>query len=270
MFSTVPICCENCSRGRATIYCPSDSARLCLSCDRQIHAANNLSLRHHRTLLCDGCGREPANIRCHEERVSLCSACDAKVHARDGPKSQHARRTFGTFSGCPSASELARLWGCDKEASKQLSVPSVAESAIAAASLSSLAAEDRAGSLAGAAVKKNRGALGRAYAKPSLDPAALSCMGDAVSGSPSGSLQLERSASGGGVFQDMEGTSSDVDAVGAAQIAQASSTRKVVILPASSNILPRQKRNPSVPILVMGISGLHRKHGLICSIRRRV
>ena len=209
MHQAGPISCEYCGRGRATIYCPSDSARLCLSCDRQIHAANNLSLRHHRTLLCDGCGREPANIRCHEERISLCSTCDAKVHARDGPRSHHVRRTFETFSGCPSASELARLWGCDKEASKPSSAP---EPVPAPTCLSSMLPESRMGvsSAAGSKQCRSRGSSGGS-GKMSVDPAtALSCMGEAVSCSVSESQQLERSTSGA----DMEGTSQEVHLMG--------------------------------------------------------
>ncbi|MFS7897196.1 putative transcription factor interactor and regulator Znf-B family [Helianthus anomalus] len=35
------------------VYCKSDEAYLCLSCDQNIHSANALSKCHSRTLVCD-------------------------------------------------------------------------------------------------------------------------------------------------------------------------------------------------------------------------
>ncbi|XP_027063290.1 uncharacterized protein [Coffea arabica] len=46
--------CELC-RGSARMYCESDQASLCWSCDFQVHAANFLVARHLRTLLCHVC-----------------------------------------------------------------------------------------------------------------------------------------------------------------------------------------------------------------------
>ena len=94
------------------MYCRADSARLCLSCDRHVHSANALSLRHPRTLLCDGCNLRPATLRCQVENLSLCQACDWETHRSGTPTSLHSRHTFDNFSGCPSAADLAQLWGC--------------------------------------------------------------------------------------------------------------------------------------------------------------
>ena len=94
------------------MYCRADSARLCLSCDRHVHSANALSLRHPRTLLCDGCNLRPATLRCQAENLSLCQACDWETHSSGTPMSLHSRHTFDNFSGCPSAADLAQLWGC--------------------------------------------------------------------------------------------------------------------------------------------------------------
>lgn len=105
--------CDYCSEGRATVYCKADSARLCLSCDRHVHSANALSVRHVRTLLCDGCTMRPATLRCQVENISLCSTCDWEIHGKSGITNQHKRHTFESFAGCPTAAELASLWGCD-------------------------------------------------------------------------------------------------------------------------------------------------------------
>ncbi|GJP35981.1 hypothetical protein CLOM_g20522 [Closterium sp. NIES-68] len=105
--------CDFCEKGRATVYCKADSARLCLSCDRVVHSANNLSLRHHRTLLCDGCNAEPASVRCRDENLSLCPECDTASHSANPSGANHSRHVFECFTGCPSAADLAKLWGCD-------------------------------------------------------------------------------------------------------------------------------------------------------------
>lgn len=99
--------CDYCAKVIATVYCRADTARLCLSCDRQVHAANALSCRHSRTLLCNTCGSRPATIRCLTENASLCQECAG--HAHDA----HSCRVINCFTGCPSASKLADLWGFD-------------------------------------------------------------------------------------------------------------------------------------------------------------
>ncbi|VFQ83280.1 unnamed protein product [Cuscuta campestris] len=42
-------------KGMARLYCDSDQANLCWSCDAQVHSANFLVARHSRRLLCHGC-----------------------------------------------------------------------------------------------------------------------------------------------------------------------------------------------------------------------
>ncbi|MCO5591386.1 hypothetical protein L7F22_045369 [Adiantum nelumboides] len=97
--------CDYCAEVISTVYCRADAAWLCLSCDRQVHAANALSRRHSRSLLCSACGSCPAALRCLTDNVSLCQQCSG--HAHDA----HNCRVINCFSGCPSASELADLWG---------------------------------------------------------------------------------------------------------------------------------------------------------------
>lgn len=92
------------------IYCRSDAASLCLSCDRNVHLANALSRRHSRTLLCNRCGSQPAIVRCVEENVSLCHSCDWNGHNGLPLASEHERQTINCYSGCPSAAELSRIW----------------------------------------------------------------------------------------------------------------------------------------------------------------
>ncbi|KAJ0986899.1 hypothetical protein J5N97_005255 [Dioscorea zingiberensis] len=114
--------CDFCGEQRCMVYCRSDAACLCLSCDRNVHSANALSRRHLRTLVCDRCNAQPALVRCIEESVSLCQNCDWSGHGGSASASGHKRQTINCYSGCPSASELSRIW------SFVLEFPPIAES----------------------------------------------------------------------------------------------------------------------------------------------
>ncbi|CAN1236193.1 Zinc finger protein CONSTANS-LIKE 10 [Linum grandiflorum] len=118
--------CDFCGEQRSMVYCRSDAACLCLSCDRNVHAANALSKRHSRTLLCERCSSQPALVRCSEEKVSLCQNCNWMGHggsssSSNSAGSSHKRQTINCYSGCPSASELSSIW------SFVLDFPSAAE-----------------------------------------------------------------------------------------------------------------------------------------------
>ncbi|PKA51202.1 Zinc finger protein CONSTANS-LIKE 10 [Apostasia shenzhenica] len=102
--------CDFCGEQRSMVYCRSDAASLCLSCDRNVHSANALSRRHSRTILCDRCCSQPATVRCLEESISLCQNCDWNGHDASSSASGHKRHVINCYSGCPSAAELARIW----------------------------------------------------------------------------------------------------------------------------------------------------------------
>ncbi|XP_010227752.1 zinc finger protein CONSTANS-LIKE 9 isoform X2 [Brachypodium distachyon] len=102
--------CDYCGEHRSMVYCRSDAASLCLSCDRNVHSANALSRRHTRTLLCDRCASQPAMVRCLEENTSLCQNCDWNGHSAGSPDAGHKRQNINCYSGCPSSAELSRVW----------------------------------------------------------------------------------------------------------------------------------------------------------------
>ncbi|PSS14430.1 Zinc finger protein like [Actinidia chinensis var. chinensis] len=103
-----PPLCEFCWVLGAVVYCKSDSARLCLSCDSVVHSANQLSRRHTRSLLCDNCGSQPAIVRCLFRKMSLCESCDWNGNACSGLGHSHQALRF--YSGCPSRAEFWRIW----------------------------------------------------------------------------------------------------------------------------------------------------------------
>lgn len=83
--------CDFCGAQKSMVYCRSDAACLCLSCDRNVHSANALSKRHTRTLLCEKCHTQPAVARCIDERISLCQNCDWRAMAHLPQLHRHTR-----------------------------------------------------------------------------------------------------------------------------------------------------------------------------------
>ncbi|EPS59748.1 hypothetical protein M569_15057, partial [Genlisea aurea] len=103
--------CEYCGERRSVVYCRSDMAGLCLSCDSKVHSANALSRRHSRTLICERCASQPAFVRCIDERATLCQSCDWMEHHQGASSSPpHTREAVCWYSSCPSASELSSIW----------------------------------------------------------------------------------------------------------------------------------------------------------------
>ncbi|XP_051145239.1 putative zinc finger protein At1g68190 [Andrographis paniculata] len=101
--------CEFCTSLCSIVYCKADAAHLCLSCDSKVHSANALSYRHPRTLVCESCRYYPALIRCFDHAMFMCQSCDTNHHVAF----QHQKRVISCYVGCPSAKDLAALWGLD-------------------------------------------------------------------------------------------------------------------------------------------------------------
>uniref|UniRef100_A0A0E0E115 CCT domain-containing protein n=1 Tax=Oryza meridionalis TaxID=40149 RepID=A0A0E0E115_9ORYZ len=106
--------CDYCGEAAAALHCRADAARLCVACDRHVHAANALSRKHVRAPLCAACATRPAAARVASasatgEPAFLCAGCDTGCECDDGA----ARVPVEGFSGCPAAAELAASWGLD-------------------------------------------------------------------------------------------------------------------------------------------------------------
>ncbi|XVF72546.1 hypothetical protein PTKIN_Ptkin12aG0129700 [Pterospermum kingtungense] len=104
--------CDYCNQSKALLYCRADSAKLCFSCDREVHSANQLFSRHSRSQLCDACDKSFASIFCETERSVFCSNCDWESH-KFSSSSLHNRRPIEGFTGCPSVSELVGFLGIE-------------------------------------------------------------------------------------------------------------------------------------------------------------
>ncbi|XAR55232.1 hypothetical protein NMG60_11035250 [Bertholletia excelsa] len=115
--------CDFCGEQRSVVYCRSDAACLCFSCDRTVHSANALSRRHSRTLVCERCNSQPTFVRCVEEKICLCQNCDWLGHTGSTSASAHKKQLVNCYSGCPSSSEFSGIWPFISE------IPSVNNSA---------------------------------------------------------------------------------------------------------------------------------------------
>ncbi|KAK7263555.1 hypothetical protein RJT34_31147 [Clitoria ternatea] len=77
--------CELCG-SRASLYCHADDAYLCRKCDKWVHSANFLALRHLRCFLCNTC----QNLT---QRYLIGASAEiilpASVHKHNLPSSSH-------------------------------------------------------------------------------------------------------------------------------------------------------------------------------------
>lgn len=105
--------CDFCNQSTALLYCRADTAKLCLSCDREVHSTNQLFTKHTRSLLCDGCDSLPASIFCSTDAVVHCQNCDWETHtnSNSGSPATHDRRPLEGFTGCPSVTDLLSILG---------------------------------------------------------------------------------------------------------------------------------------------------------------
>lgn len=111
--------CDYCNNSTALLYCRADSAKLCFSCDREVHSTNQLFSKHTRSLICDSCNDSPATILCSTESSVFCQNCDWENHNLS-LSSPHERRPLEGFNGCPSVNELLSIVGLHDVEKKSL------------------------------------------------------------------------------------------------------------------------------------------------------
>ncbi|XP_062087977.1 zinc finger protein CONSTANS-LIKE 13 [Humulus lupulus] len=102
--------CDYCNDATALLYCRADSAKLCFSCDLEVHGTNQLFTKHSRFQLCDACHDSPASIFCSSDSSVFCQNCDWERH-KPSLSLVHDRRPLEGFNGCPSVSELLGILG---------------------------------------------------------------------------------------------------------------------------------------------------------------
>lgn len=114
--------CDFCGENTALLYCRADSAKLCFTCDREVHSTNQLFTKHTRWLLCNLCDSCPASILCCTESSVFCQNCDWESHNNQlsAVSSVHERRPLEGFNGCPCVAELLSIFGFEDMGKKDL------------------------------------------------------------------------------------------------------------------------------------------------------
>ncbi|CAL1398527.1 unnamed protein product [Linum trigynum] len=108
--------CEFCNSAPAILHCDSDAANLCLLCDRRVHSANDVSLKHLRIPLCQICGYRIASFRRDKVNLVACEECDereSREEEEEGIGGVPSRIPVKGFSGCPPSLEIAAAFGVD-------------------------------------------------------------------------------------------------------------------------------------------------------------
>lgn len=91
--------CELC-KSVARVYCESDQASLCWSCDAKVHSANFLVARHVRSLLCHFCQSRTAWSGSGHKLGRTLSICEPCVKARVALASEsHGANDLDSESG---------------------------------------------------------------------------------------------------------------------------------------------------------------------------
>ncbi|XP_054822705.1 zinc finger protein CONSTANS-LIKE 2-like [Prosopis cineraria] len=94
--------CDSCRVSASTLYCHTDSAYLCSSCDGQIHSPRYPCWPHHRVQLCGACENAPVAFTCKADDASLCVNCDFEIHSANPIASRHNRVPVSPLSRIPN------------------------------------------------------------------------------------------------------------------------------------------------------------------------
>ncbi|GFP88273.1 B-box zinc finger protein 20 [Phtheirospermum japonicum] len=88
-----------CGKEAATVFCTTDEAALCHTCDNRVHNANKLANKHPRFSLLnplfkqsplrDICQERQVLLFCQEDRALLCRESDVPIHKANELTKKH-------------------------------------------------------------------------------------------------------------------------------------------------------------------------------------
>ncbi|KAL3650950.1 hypothetical protein CASFOL_007353 [Castilleja foliolosa] len=107
--------CDSCKTASSAIFCRADSAFLCLGCDAEIHAANNLASRHARVWVCEVCEQAPAAVTCKADAAALCATCDRDIHSANPLSRRHERLPLTPFYDSASSARSSSAAASSEE-----------------------------------------------------------------------------------------------------------------------------------------------------------
>lgn len=141
--------CELCC-GIARLYCESDQASLCWSCDVKVHGANFLVAKHTRCLLCSACQSltpwKASGLRLGPT-VSICESCLARKNDSVAGRNQNlvccdGDRLRRDDDGAESYNDDEDDEGSDEEEGENQVVPAAAKEVPVMSSSSSVSIGD--------------------------------------------------------------------------------------------------------------------------------
>ncbi|KAL3535334.1 hypothetical protein ACH5RR_003795 [Cinchona calisaya] len=86
--------CDYCNSAAALVFCRTDSAYMCISCDAKMH---KIVSRHERVWMCEVCEQAPASVTCKADAAALCVACDRDIHSANPLARRHERSPVVPF-----------------------------------------------------------------------------------------------------------------------------------------------------------------------------
>lgn len=88
--------CDYCKSAAALIFCVTESAFMCMTCDAKVHN-EDISLKHERLWTCEVCKQAPASFSCKADGAALCVVCDRNIHSANPLASRHDRTPIVLF-----------------------------------------------------------------------------------------------------------------------------------------------------------------------------
>ncbi|KAL2464385.1 Zinc finger protein CONSTANS-LIKE 5 [Forsythia ovata] len=88
--------CDYCKSAAALIFCTTESAFMCMTCDAKVHNVATSS-RHELVWMCEVCEQAPASFSCKADAAALCVACDRNIHSANPLARRHERAPVVPF-----------------------------------------------------------------------------------------------------------------------------------------------------------------------------
>ncbi|KAL2455805.1 Zinc finger protein CONSTANS-LIKE 5 [Abeliophyllum distichum] len=88
--------CDYCKSAAALIFCTTESAFMCMTCDAKVHNVATTS-RHELVWMCEVCEQAPASFSCKADAAALCVACDRNIHSANPLARRHERAPVVPF-----------------------------------------------------------------------------------------------------------------------------------------------------------------------------
>lgn len=88
--------CDYCKSAAALIFCVTESAFMCMTCDAKVHN-DDISLKHERLWTCEVCEQAPASFSCKADGAALCVVCDRNIHSANPLARRHDRTPIVPF-----------------------------------------------------------------------------------------------------------------------------------------------------------------------------